>query len=73
MFAKTDRKVQFKSPPTVFTDKLISQEARRSKALEEQKRVGEHKSLNPPGNSMLSPISILGTLMMTVTLKMSQR
>ncbi|KAG2120081.1 hypothetical protein BD769DRAFT_1629581 [Suillus cothurnatus] len=38
MFAKTDRKVQFKSPPTVFTDKLISQEARRSKALEEQKR-----------------------------------
>lgn len=38
MFTKTDRKVLFKSPPTVFTDKLISQEARRSKALEEQKR-----------------------------------
>lgn len=38
MFAKTDRKALFKSPPTVFTDKLISQEARRSKALEEQKR-----------------------------------
>lgn len=38
MFSKTDRKVLFKSPPTVFTDKLISQEARRSKALEEQKR-----------------------------------
>ncbi|KAG1778050.1 hypothetical protein EV702DRAFT_1220673 [Suillus placidus] len=38
MLAKTDRKVLFKSPPTVFTDKLISQEARRSKALEEQKR-----------------------------------
>lgn len=38
MFSKTDRKALFKSPPTVFTDKLISQEARRSKALEEQKR-----------------------------------
>lgn len=38
MFTKTDRKALFKSPPTVFTDKLISQEARRSKALEEQKR-----------------------------------
>jgi hypothetical protein len=29
--AQVDRKVLFKSPPTVFTDKLISQEARRSK------------------------------------------
>ncbi|KAG1735592.1 uncharacterized protein EDB91DRAFT_1144148 [Suillus paluster] len=37
MIAK-DRKALFKSPPTVFTDKLISQETRRSKALEEQKR-----------------------------------
>ncbi|KAG0694843.1 hypothetical protein DFH29DRAFT_1083639 [Suillus ampliporus] len=37
MIAK-DRKALFKFPPTVFTDKLISQEARRSKALEEQKR-----------------------------------
>ncbi|KAG2143487.1 uncharacterized protein EDB93DRAFT_1155193 [Suillus bovinus] len=38
MFTKVNRKFLFKSPPTVFTDKLISQEARRSKALEEQKR-----------------------------------
>jgi hypothetical protein len=29
--AQADRKALFKSPPTVFTDKLISQEARRSK------------------------------------------
>ncbi|OJA20590.1 hypothetical protein AZE42_08550 [Rhizopogon vesiculosus] len=36
--AQADRKALFKSPPTIFTDKLVSQEARRSKALEEQKR-----------------------------------
>ncbi|KAF8156653.1 hypothetical protein B0H34DRAFT_710095 [Crassisporium funariophilum] len=33
-----DRKSSYKLPPTTIRDKLISQEARRSKALEEQKR-----------------------------------
>ncbi|KAK0468056.1 uncharacterized protein EV420DRAFT_1502628 [Desarmillaria tabescens] len=32
------RKISFKLPPTTITDKLHSQQARRSKALEEQKR-----------------------------------
>ncbi|KAG6877152.1 hypothetical protein C0992_010682 [Termitomyces sp. T32_za158] len=32
------RKTGYKLPPTTITDKLISQEARRNKALEEQKR-----------------------------------
>ncbi|KAG5640436.1 hypothetical protein DXG03_008669 [Asterophora parasitica] len=32
------RKTSYKLPPTTITDKLVSQEARRSKALEEQKR-----------------------------------
>ncbi|KAF8189377.1 hypothetical protein BJ912DRAFT_967389 [Pholiota molesta] len=34
----TDRKSSYKLPPTTIRDKLVSQEARRSKALEEQKR-----------------------------------
>ncbi|KAG6334460.1 hypothetical protein ID866_4622 [Astraeus odoratus] len=38
MFAHVDRKTSFKAPPTVVTDRLVSQEARRAKALEEQKR-----------------------------------
>ncbi|KAF9459115.1 hypothetical protein BDZ94DRAFT_1200025 [Collybia nuda] len=33
-----DRKMSYKVPPTTITDKLVSQEARRGKALEEQKR-----------------------------------
>ncbi|KAF8134976.1 hypothetical protein EV363DRAFT_1429657 [Boletus edulis] len=33
-----DRKSTYKVPPTTFTDKLVSQEARREKALEEQRR-----------------------------------
>ncbi|KAF8837412.1 hypothetical protein BDN67DRAFT_1013886 [Paxillus ammoniavirescens] len=33
-----DRKASYKAPPTIVTDRLISQEARRAKALEEQKR-----------------------------------
>ncbi|EIW77125.1 hypothetical protein CONPUDRAFT_168140 [Coniophora puteana RWD-64-598 SS2] len=33
-----DRKSTFKTPPTAITDKLLSQEARRVKALDEQKR-----------------------------------
>jgi hypothetical protein len=35
-----DRKTGYKLPPTTIRDKLISQESRRAKALEEQKRVG---------------------------------
>jgi len=38
MFA--NRKACYKLPPTTIRDKLISQESRRAKALEEQKRVG---------------------------------
>ncbi|EGO03405.1 hypothetical protein SERLA73DRAFT_174871 [Serpula lacrymans var. lacrymans S7.3] len=34
----SNRKSSYKLPPTLLTDKLQSQEARRSKALEEQKR-----------------------------------
>ncbi|KAF8962350.1 hypothetical protein BDZ97DRAFT_1825769 [Flammula alnicola] len=34
----TDRKTSYKLPPTTIRDKLVSQEARRTKALEEQKR-----------------------------------
>ncbi|KAF9003395.1 hypothetical protein BDQ17DRAFT_1279850 [Cyathus striatus] len=34
----SDRKSSYKLPPTTIRDKLVSQEARRSKALEEQKR-----------------------------------
>ncbi|KAF8870971.1 hypothetical protein CPB84DRAFT_1855294 [Gymnopilus junonius] len=34
----TDRKSSYKLPPTTIRDKLVSQEARRAKALEEQKR-----------------------------------
>ncbi|KAH7882454.1 hypothetical protein F5I97DRAFT_1939481 [Phlebopus sp. FC_14] len=33
-----DRKASYKVPPTVVTDRLVSQEIRRVKALEEQKR-----------------------------------
>ncbi|KAH7921549.1 hypothetical protein BV22DRAFT_1038521 [Leucogyrophana mollusca] len=33
----SDRRASYKSPPTILTDKLLSQEARRTKALEEQK------------------------------------
>lgn len=33
-----DRKAAFKLPPTTIRDRLVSQEARRAKALEEQKR-----------------------------------
>ncbi|CAA7268489.1 unnamed protein product [Cyclocybe aegerita] len=36
MFA--DRKTSYKLPPTTIMDRLVSQEARRTKALEEQKR-----------------------------------
>ena len=36
----TDRKSCYKLPPTTIRDKLISQETRRNKALEDQKRVG---------------------------------
>ncbi|KAI6158094.1 hypothetical protein BKA82DRAFT_14143 [Pisolithus tinctorius] len=38
MLAHADRKASYKVPPTVVTDRLVSQEARRIKALEEQKR-----------------------------------
>ncbi|KAF9239250.1 hypothetical protein BU15DRAFT_74673 [Melanogaster broomeanus] len=38
MFAHADRKSSYKAPPTIVTDRLVSQEARRAKALEEQKR-----------------------------------
>ncbi|KAI6016195.1 hypothetical protein EDC04DRAFT_2903467 [Pisolithus marmoratus] len=38
MFAQADRKTSYKVPPTVVTDRLVSQEARRMRALEEQKR-----------------------------------
>ncbi|KAF8558204.1 hypothetical protein OG21DRAFT_1494240 [Imleria badia] len=38
MFAHTDRRSAYKAPPTTFTDRLVSQEARREKALEEQRR-----------------------------------
>ncbi|KAI6131420.1 hypothetical protein EDD16DRAFT_1536242 [Pisolithus croceorrhizus] len=38
MLALADRKASYKVPPTVVTDRLVSQEARRTKALEEQKR-----------------------------------
>ncbi|KIM69399.1 hypothetical protein SCLCIDRAFT_19318 [Scleroderma citrinum Foug A] len=38
MFNHVDRRASFKAPPTVVTDRLLSQEARRAKALEEQKR-----------------------------------
>jgi len=34
-----DRKSTYKLPPTTITDRLVSQEARRLKALEDQKRV----------------------------------
>ncbi|KAF9226433.1 hypothetical protein BS17DRAFT_749886 [Gyrodon lividus] len=38
MFTPVDRKSSYKALPTIVTDRLISQEARRAKALEEQKR-----------------------------------
>ncbi|KZP28165.1 hypothetical protein FIBSPDRAFT_917757, partial [Athelia psychrophila] len=34
----TDRKLAYKAPTTIITDKLVTQEARRNKALEDQKR-----------------------------------
>ncbi|KAH7911167.1 hypothetical protein BJ138DRAFT_1086124 [Hygrophoropsis aurantiaca] len=34
----SDRKSSYKAPPTIVTDKLVSQETRRKKALEEQKQ-----------------------------------
>ncbi|KAF7979303.1 hypothetical protein HWV62_43022 [Athelia sp. TMB] len=34
----TDRKLSYKVPTTIITDRLVSQEARRNKALEDQKR-----------------------------------
>ncbi|KIM76219.1 hypothetical protein PILCRDRAFT_826582 [Piloderma croceum F 1598] len=34
----TDRKASYKAPPTTITDTFVSQETRRSKALEDQKR-----------------------------------
>lgn len=36
---QVDRKSNYKLPPTTIRDKLVSQESRRAKALEEQKRV----------------------------------
>ncbi|KAL4073626.1 hypothetical protein V8B97DRAFT_1865486 [Scleroderma yunnanense] len=38
MFDQVDRRASYKAPPTVVTDRLLSQEARRAKALQEQKR-----------------------------------
>ncbi|KAI9570545.1 hypothetical protein HD554DRAFT_2082852 [Boletus coccyginus] len=38
MFTHTDRRSAYKVPPTTITDNLVSQEARREKALEEQRR-----------------------------------